>query len=62
MPQPPSPDLIAAYRATLYRVDDRDGPFTLRVDRESPELRDLLGRCGVDAAAFLTAWNPFSKQ
>ncbi len=53
--------LIAAYRATCFRVD-HDPPFTLTVDVHSPAL-ELLLRSGEPAgAAYVTAWNPMGKE
>ena len=56
------PKLDAAYRATLYRVFIPGGsPIDLRVDAASAALDALLARHGVQAWAFITAWNPGSK-
>ena len=53
-------DLIDAYRATAYHVQNGDENFVLQVDRPSAPLRQIYGTKGVSSAAFLTAWNPFS--
>lgn len=50
-------ELIAAYRATRYRVR-APAPFDLTVDRHSPALEVLMRAEGVSGAAFVTAWNP----
>ena len=49
--------LVAAYRATRYRVF-APVPFDLKVDRRSAALKTLMQRTGVQGAAFITAWNP----
>jgi hypothetical protein len=54
-----SPDLVAAYRATEYRVAAPE-PFTLHVDRHSEALAKLYRDTGNSRASFLTADNPFS--
>jgi hypothetical protein len=54
-----SPELIAAYRATEYRVAAAV-PFTLHVDRHSEALAKLYRDTGNNRASFLTADNPFS--
>lgn len=51
------PGLIAAYRATHYRVQ-ADPPFVLHIDRASAPLAVWLDRSGVRAALYITAWNP----
>lgn len=52
--------LLAAYRATDYRVRlARGGWVTIRIDQPLPgELRDPAGNL---PWGFITAWNPFSK-
>jgi hypothetical protein len=56
-----SADLVAAYRATEYRVAAQV-PFTLHVDRHSEALAKLFCDAGNTRASFLTADNPFSVQ
>jgi hypothetical protein len=53
-------ELIAAYRATEYRVF-ADPPFVMRIGERCAELEELLGRSGARGAAFVTAWNPHSE-
>lgn len=53
--------LIAAYRATRFRVDGVP-PFDLRVDVPSPELAEFLRGGGHRGAVFITACNPFGKR
>jgi hypothetical protein len=54
-----SADLVAAYRATEYRVA-AEVPFTLHVDQHSAALAKLFRDTGNTQASFLTADNPFS--
>ncbi|WP_233843094.1 DUF3293 domain-containing protein [Dyella sp. 2HG41-7] len=52
--------LIAAYRATDYRVRlARGGWACIRVDAPLPS--SLLTMIGMNSWAFITAWNPFSQ-
>jgi hypothetical protein len=53
-------ELIAAYRATNYRVLGQN-PFVLKISQPSAPLRKLYDKYGCRSAAFLTAWNPFSR-
>lgn len=55
-------ELIEAYRVTLFRVDDGEDSFVLRIGRHSPELEALYARFHVDTACYLTAWNGFSER
>ena len=52
--------LIQAYRATNYRVHATE-PFALRIGRTCAACDALLDTHGVTTAAYLTAWNPYSK-
>ena len=54
--------LIAAYRATSYRIVDAAGAVLAeaRVDQPSPTIDRLLTAHGADAGVFITAWNPRS--
>jgi len=52
--------IIAAYRETEYRVADSPA-FSLRVDAFNSELRAFLRSRKATCAAFLTAYNPYSK-
>jgi hypothetical protein len=56
--KPLSADLVAAYRATEYRV--AEVPFTLHVNQRSPALAKLYRDTGNTRASFMTADNPFS--
>ena len=62
-----SAELVAAYRATEYRVRPAAGfgtspdcAFILRIDRYSAPLSQLFSASGHRCAAFITACNPFS--
>ncbi len=52
--------LIQAYRATGYRVQATE-PFALRIDETCAACDTLLDTHGVTTAAYMTAWNPYSK-
>ncbi len=54
------PALLRAYRETHFEVLDTTA-FTLRIGVASPELVALHGQHGVNASAFVTAFNPFSE-
>jgi hypothetical protein len=58
--RPLDESLIAAYRATEYRVC-ANPPFVLRIGERCPALVELLARSGTTGGAFLTAWNPYSE-
>jgi hypothetical protein len=51
-------DLIQAYRAAVYRIDDR---FDLKIDQHSPELKAWLHRHGIESCALITAANPAGR-
>ncbi|WP_420995207.1 DUF3293 domain-containing protein [Cupriavidus sp. 30B13] len=55
------PGLIQAYLETRYHVHG-DTPLTLAVGEASPALAALHAAAGVDCSAFITAWNPHSRQ
>jgi Protein of unknown function (DUF3293) len=52
---------IEAYHATHYTVLTPE-PFVLRVGEVSSRMADILANQKVSCAAFLTAWNPFSRR
>lgn len=56
-----APETIEAYLVTDYRVDGAR-PLILRIGQYSSALAALCHETGVDCAAFLTAWNPFSHH
>lgn len=53
--------LIDAYRRTDYIVDTADGAIVLRIGETSTELARMFNYLGVENAAFVTAWNPYSQ-
>lgn len=52
--------LLRAYRDTDYRVDV-DAGFSIRIGTRCAALDVILSAHGMSEAAFLTAWNPYSK-
>lgn len=54
-------ETVHAYLATEFRVLS-PVPFTLRLNQASAELQALYRQSDVQCAAFLTAWNPYSKS
>ena len=55
------PDLISAYEVTNFHVK-AEPAFTLNVGKGSEELKALFKQNNVTNAAFITAWNPYSKS
>ena len=55
------PVIIQAYLETHYFVHG-DAAFVLQIGTVSPDLLGLYKRHSVDCAAFLTGWNPFSRE
>ena len=55
-------ELLAAYRATTYRVFFPDAVCDLRLDQTSEKLRQFLDNSGVLTFAILTAYNPASSK
>lgn len=56
-----SADLISAYEATNFHVK-AEPAFILNVGKESEELKTLFKQNNISSAAFITAWNPYSKS
>jgi hypothetical protein len=56
-----SADLISAYESTNFHVNS-EPTFILNVGKVSQELKELFKKNGVDSAAFITAWNPYSDS
>ena len=54
-------DLISAYEVTNFHVK-AEPPFTLNIGKVSEELKALFKQNDVSNAAFITAWNPYSKS
>lgn len=53
-------DTVQAYLETDYRIS-APAPITLRIGEVSAALAELHRRHGVEASAFITAWNPYSR-
>jgi hypothetical protein len=53
-------DLISAYEVTNFLVKANPA-FTLMVGKVCEELKTLFKQNRVESAAFITAWNPYSK-
>ena len=54
-------DLVSAYEATNFHVKVNPA-FILNVNKLSEELKLLFKQNRVASAAFITAWNPYSKS
>jgi len=54
-------DLLEAYRETDYIVEDVP-PLLMRIDEQNDGLRILFASFNVECAAFITAWNPGSRE
>ena len=54
-----SPETVAAYEATNYRVFS-DPQFVINIGQPSKRLWQLYEVYGCASAAFITAWNPSS--
>ena len=54
--------LLAAYRRTSYTVEDEGRVAAVQVDRPSCAVDAVLRRHGAGSGAFITAWNPGSRQ
>ncbi|MGE4064213.1 MAG: DUF3293 domain-containing protein [Rhodospirillaceae bacterium] len=55
-------DLVAAYRAAVYEVDDGEGVVRFHVEEPSAALDGLLARRGACSAVLITAYNPRSRK
>lgn len=55
------PETLEAYAAADYRVDWPSGAFVLNIGVRSRDLARLYDEAGVETAAYLSAWNPFSQ-
>ena len=51
---------IAAYKTTYFRVWIEDG-FTIELGEINQQLVRLFAKIEVESAAFITAYNPFSR-
>ncbi len=54
-------NLFEAYLQTDYIISDESVNLTLRVNEKNSELDSLLTMYQTNSAAFLTAYNPYSK-
>jgi len=54
--------ILEAYRATTFWVEAPSGRIALRDGEPSAQLDELLVKHGVESCAFITAWNPKSRQ
>lgn len=55
------PELIQAFTETDYIVH-HEPPFTMNISKPCPELKALMAEHNALGAAYITAWNPFSRQ
>ncbi|QWD60753.1 DUF3293 domain-containing protein [Polynucleobacter sp. MWH-UH35A] len=56
-----SENLASAYLDACYVVHSENGGTVIRVDQVNPNLARLMKKHGVNSAAFLTAFNPYSQ-
>jgi hypothetical protein len=56
-----APELLQAYRATIYTVRAASSAIAFQVDRPAPEIARLMADSGCTCAAFVTAFNPASR-
>jgi hypothetical protein len=56
------PELLAAYVETTYWVSSQPQPIGIRIGQKSADLARMLAARQVLRWAFVTAWNPRSKQ
>jgi uncharacterized protein DUF3293 len=54
--------LVSAYRATDYVAHGNGWVVVIRIGRHSLVVDRLLARMHARNGAFITAWNPFSKD
>lgn len=56
-----SPSLVDSYRRAIYLIHAEDGDIAMKVGDVSPQLSRLMRGYGVNSAAFITAFNPYSS-
>jgi hypothetical protein len=56
-----SPELVAAFEATSYRVMDGEAILSAFVGKPSAEIDRFLERRCASSGTFITAWNPRSR-
>jgi hypothetical protein len=54
--------LVSAYKATDYVAHGNSWVVVIRIGRHSLVVDRLLARMHARNAAFITAWNPFSRE
>jgi Protein of unknown function (DUF3293) len=57
----PIPELLEAYKLTVYTIAGSEGSLTLHVGQHSEWLARELGNHNASCAAFVTAYNPGSE-
>lgn len=55
------PDLIAAYKNTLFQAHVGDEVITLRVGQKCTALQAAFEQYNVTTACYITAYNPFGR-
>ena len=55
------PELLQAFADTQYIVH-HEAPFVMHIGQPCPELKALMAEHNALGAAYITAWNPFSRQ
>lgn len=55
------PDLIAAYKNTLFQAHIGDDVITLVVGQQCPSLQAVFVRHNVTSACYITAYNPLGR-
>jgi hypothetical protein len=55
------PDLIVAYKNTLFQANVSDEVITLRVGQQCPALQTVFEQHNVKTACYITAHNPFGR-
>jgi hypothetical protein len=56
------PELVAAYRSAEYWIGDGADAFCMTIDQHSMALEKLYRDRGVSGAAYITAFNPYSRK
>ena len=56
------PDLIAAYKSTLFQAYVGDDVITLIVGQKCPQLQKVFEQHDVTTACYITAYNPFGRM
>ena len=56
------PSLIQSYRKAIYRINAANSHIIFFIDKENPDLDNLLEMHDVRTAALITAHNPLSQE